>query len=882
MVTGFSAGEVCFLPEGDRFFYVRGGAPWWRRKYEGGADQDIWVKTLADGESRRITDSPRGDGYPMYSQMDKRLYFLSNRGEANVKNIWRMTVDGESPEQVTYQEEDVHFPEMSWDGHLIAYECFGHIYTYYVSSGEEKRLSIAVSEDCKTNPFAFRRFASDASEFSLSPNEKEIAFVVHGDIFVMELKEDNKSGKVAKLTHTSYIEKDISWHPEKEMLVYVSMEDGDMDIYTIEPRDEEMLYDDLRFEKRKILETDGTEIKPVFSADGEKIAYFRNKRELYVMSKDGSKNRRLCFENDVLWFDWSPDAKWIAFSRTTLGWREDIFVVPVDGSKDPVNLSNHPNDDYKPMWSADGRRIAFASRDATGNLWMKYVFLLEEDEERDREYWERTDSDTGAAQEARTVDIEFEGLEDRIHTVAKVLGRYNYVAQSPDGRRFAIYSHNLEEHDIWTVDWLGKELKRVTQNDVHPKQFFVSKDKTKIFYLTKKGTIFTVEIASGPSVSLGFNVEIGIDRNEERDQVFREAWWALKNGFYDSDFHGIDWRGMYDKYRDLALRMQTTRGFHSVISMMIGELNASHLGIRKSRTRRETTGTLGIVCDTKYRGDGIKIEDIIPDSPVSEKKVDIHEGDIITHVNDRKIGSGENYYALLRNKNDKDVMLTVVQKGRKRDVKVKLNNPRSIWDLVEKKWTESNRKYVSNRSNGKIGYLYIESMGTGNLNKFKTDLYKEMDKEALIIDIRYNGGGHIHDDILSMLGRTSYVYSVTRGEKKEYSPLIGWNKPTVVIINEYCYSDAEIFPAAFRELRLGKVVGVPTFGAVIGTKNIQLLDGSTFRIPSTGWFMVTGENLENTPVEPDIYVENIPEEDGSSTDRQLTKAIDILIEGIGE
>lgn len=879
-LTDFTAREVCFLPQGDRFYYVRGGAPWWRRRYRGGADQDIWVKSLPDGKSRRITDSPGRDGYPMYSPIDGKLYFLSNRGEDNVNNIWRTDLEGNSPEQITYEKEDIHFPEISLDGSLIVYECFGFIYTYNVLLGEKKKLDITVSEDYKQNPFVFKNYTKDASEFSLSPDEKELAFVVHGDIFVMKLKKDDKPGKVVRVTDTPYLEKHISWHPKKEMLIYSSMEDGDMDIYTIEPKNEERFYDDLLFEKRKILETHRTEIKPLFSPDGEKIAYFKNRRELWVMDKEGRGSRKLCEESDVLWIDWSPDSRWITFSRTTLGWREDIFIVPADGKMEPVNISNHPNDDYKPMWSADGRRVAFASRDAMGNLWMKYVFLLEEDEERDREYWERTETDTHTVKEEIAVRIDFENIEDRIHTVTKVLGWYNYVAQSPDGKRFAIYSNNQNSHDIWTVDWLGKELKRVTKNDVHPKQFSVSKDKKRIFYLTGEGKIFNVDIASTQSSPLSFNVELGIDRDKEREEVFNEAWWALMDGFYDSDFHGVDWKAMYYKYKDLALHMRTTRGFHSAIAMMIGELNASHLGIWKTTERRETTGILGIIYDVDYSGEGVRVKDVIPESPANQKKVNIQRGDIITHINGKKIGAGENYYALLRNKNDKDVMLTVLRRGKESQIKVMLTDPGSIWRLVRKNWIKSNKEYVKKRSDNRIGYLYIASMGEDNLRKFEEDLYKEMDKEALIIDIRYNGGGHIHDELLNILRRTAYAYSIERDGRKEYRSLLRWDKPTVVLINEYCYSDAEIFPAAFKELNLGKLVGVSTFGAVIGTNDIQLLDGSTFRVPSVGWFMLTGENLENTPVEPDIWVENSPEEDGSSSDHQLTAAIDLLMEEI--
>ncbi len=874
MITRFSAREVCFLPEGDRFYYTRGGAAWWRRRYKGAADQDIWLKILPDGASQRITDFPGRDGYPMYSPIDKKLYFLSNRN-CITNNIYRMNLDGTAPEQMTFETEDIHFPEMSRDGSVILYECSGYIYTYDVVSGEKKKVDITVSEDYKEDPVVFNTFTREAAEFALSPDEKELAFVVHGDIFVMQLKED-KSEKVVRLTDTPHIEKNISWHPETEMLVYSSMEDGDMDVYTIVPKNEKKFYDDLLFKTEKILDTDESETKPKFSPDGEMIAYFKNKEELYVMEKDGTKSKKLCPERDVLWIDWSPDSKWITFSRTTLGWREDIFVVPADGSREPINISNHPNDDYKPMWSADGRRIAFASRDAVGNLWMKYVFLLKEDEEKEKDFWEKEKADS--VEEEITVKIDFEEIEDRIHTVTKVLGWYNYVAQSPDGKQFAIYSNNQDSNDIWTVDWLGKELKRVTTNNVDPQQFTISEDRKKIYYLSGTGNVFSADIASTQSTPLSFKVEIEIDKQKEREQVYNEAWWALQDGFYDSDFHGIDWRAMYHKYKDLALHVRTTRDFHGVILMMMGELNASHLGIWKGGGERETTGALGILYDTEYRGGGIKVKDVVPDSPASKEEADIRAGDIITHVNGKEIKAGENFYAFLRNKNDKDVMLTVLRKGKKREVKVRPKTPWSIVRLVDKKWVQSNKEYVYKKSDNKLGYLYIASMGGSDLRKFEKDLYKEMDKEGLIIDIRYNGGGSIHDEILNILRRTAYMYSVERGGKKEYSSLFRWDKPTVLIINEYCYSDAEIFPAAFKELKLGKVVGVPTFGAVIGTRDIRLLDGSSFRVPGTGWFMLTGENLENTPVEPDIFVENTPEEDGSSEDHQLTKALEILLQ----
>jgi tricorn protease len=879
VLLNFEAYNSSFLPDSKTVYFERGGAAWWRRRYKGGANQDIWKKTLPDGRSERITDYPGRDAYPMYSRLDDKLYFISDRGEETASNIWRMDLDGSNPEQMTFEKEDIHYPRISDNGSLISFECLDDICTYDVATGSVARVKIIATEDYAQEPFVFQTFNSDASEFALSPTEKELVFVVHGDIFVMELK-DGMPGKTVQLTKTPYVENNVTWHPHKEMLIYASMDDGDMDICTVEPQNEKKFYDDLIFKTEKILNTEGTEYKPRFSPDGEMIAYIKNHGELHVMRKDGTQDRRLCPDNDVLWIDWSPDSKWITYSRTTLGWREDVFVAASDGNKEPVNISNHPNDDYQPMWSQDGRRIAFASRDAIGNLWMKYVFLLKEDEEKDREDWDKPASDT--IEVAANVFIDFEDIGDRIHTVTQVRGGYNRVAQSPDGKQFAIHSDNHGSDDIWTVDWLGKELKRVTKTNVNPSMFSVTRDHNKIHYLTASGHIFVADILSTQSQPVSFNVQIGIDRFAEREQVFKEAWWALQDGFYDRNFHGVDWRAMYQKYRNWAVHTRQERDFHDVIRLMMGELNSSHLGVWKPEPRGEITGVIGIIPDPAYSGAGIKVKAVLPNTPATEVKADIKAGEVITHINGEKIAAGINSYSLLRNLAGQEVMLTISQGSKTREVKLSMQSPIRIIGTVKENWVRANEEYVHAKSNRRIGYLYIESMYEPNLRQFEKDLYEEMEKEGLIIDIRYNGGGHIHDAILDILRRTAYAYSIERGGQKTFSSLFKWNKPTVVLINEYCYSNAEIFPAAFQALKLGKLVGAPTFGAVIGTVDIKLHEGTNFRVPGTGWYMLDGVNLENTPVEPDVYTENPPEADGSSDDPQLTKAIDVLLAQIKE
>jgi len=877
-VFNFRVLNASKIPNSDLVIFERGGTRWWRKRYRGSANHDIWIGNIKDNTLKRITNFKGRDAFPMYSSVTKKIYFISNDNPQNIDNLFEMGIEGNNKKQLTNFSDEIYFPSISYNGKLIAFVVMGKLYTYDISSGKTEKIQISVPEDYKTREIDYRVFTRNASEFALSPDESEIAFVVFGDIFIMELK-NGKPGKIKRITDTPEPEKDVNWNPNMEEIIFSSLKDGDWDIYSAEPMRKKKFYKDYSFKIVKILDTPVTEKKAKYSPDGKKIAFIQNRGELNVMDANGKNLKKLYPENDILWIDWSPDSKWIAFSRTELGWREDIFVVPADGSKEAVNISDHPNDDYKPMWSSDGRRISFASRTADGDLWIKYVFLRKEDEEKDIEYWEQKKD---SLKLEGPVKIDFDGIKDRIHTVAKFRGGYNYWTQSSDGMVFAIQAENLNSNDLWTVDWFGKNLKRLTKGNVKPDLFFVTNDKKSVFYLSDGGTINEVDIGSGNNTPVSFRVGVDVVKKKLREALFKQAWWILDDGFYDPNFHGTNWKEMYSKYDSLAANAREDRDFHNFVRMMLGELNASHLGIWKNEERGAITGCLGIIYDSNYKGSGVKVKKVIKNSPADEKTVGIKAGDIITAVDGRTIAEGDNFYKYLLRKNNKKVLITYLRGGKKKiEKEVKLISPWKLWGIVNKNWVDNNRKFVEKESKGKLGYIYIQSMGTSDLVKFEKDLYEIRDKEGLVLDIRYNGGGRIHDELLNILRRTVYGYSVERGEnEKEYNSLFRWDKPIVLLINEFCYSDAEIFPMGFKQLKLGKLVGTPTFGAVIGTNDRELMDGTIFREPSEGWYRLSGLSLENNPVYPDVYIENPPEYDNRSDDPQLKKAIDILMKGI--
>ncbi len=869
-VWNFVMNNLSFGPN-DTVFFERGYTPAWRRKYRGPANRDIWIMRADMSEIHKITSFNGRDAFPMYSPYDGKVYFVSNDNETNTSNLFRMNIDGTEREQITFFKEELRDPFISIDGKNIVFTVMGKIYIYNVPDNKVEPVVVHVTEDKKNaNPY-YETLSRNATEIALSPNGKEIAFVLFGDVYVMKLNDDGMPDYTKRITFTPEPEKDVDWNPKKEEIVFTSLRDGNWELYLVKPLDDTILASATEFSFKRLTNDNVTEKEPKFSPNGTLIAFKKAQGTLYVMDVDGSNERKLADFNDVQWVSWSWDSRWIAFSRTALGWKEDVYVVPVNGEGIPVNITNHPNDDYKPMWSYDGRRIGFASRDEEGNLFVKYVILRKEDADKDVEYFKTLKDSITSPPE---VKIDFEDIQDRIRIVYRFQGGYNYFSQDKWGLCFAVEAEDLGGDDIWKVDITGEGAKRLT-NGAKPEMFFFSNKGKEIFYLSGSGKIHSVSL-SGKDKTLGFEEAILIQNEDYRHAQMLELWWLLNDGFYDPNFHGVNWKKMLEKYLPYSLTLYNDHEFYTLVSYMLGELNASHLGIwGKSSGFTEKSGLLG--AEYVRVPEGFLINRVIYNSPLYLKG--IKRGDIILKINGISLDTVENIYSALRFLAGKKVKIKY-RRGRKvYGVKIE---PVPYWKvcyLLYKEWARANRMFVDSISKGKLAYVHIRSMDLASVNEFKKSLYAQRHKKGLVLDIRYNGGGSTHDIILNILRRKRYLYSVERGEnEKEYSSLFSWDKPTVLIINSLCYSDAEIFPAGFRALGLGKIVGTPTFGAVIGKNNVKLFDGrTTFSVPVEGWFRLNGKNLELGPVEPDIYVDNPPFYDNISGDPQLRKAVEILL-----
>ena len=887
-------------PDGRYVVYTRGSTRWWRKRYRGSDNAEIWLYDTKTEAYQRFTTHEGNDMWPMWSADGKSIYYVSDEG-GEICNIWVTDLQGKERKQVTYHKEHVRFANISRHGRVIAYELGAEIWYIILNGSKPSRINIIAPSDYKFNTVEKKTFSSDASEMEISPDEKEIAFVVRGEIFVMKNKE--KAPKAHQITDNSARDFDIIWAPEGDTLVFASDRNGNYDLFMAVSDDpkEKRLSRTLKYKLIRLTDSKENETSPRFSPDGEKISFIRGKGDLCIMDRDG-KNVKCIIEG---WskpnYRWSPDSKWIAFSRDDNEFNQDVFIVQADGGE-PINITLHPDDDTAPVWSKDGRKLGFVSQRMgdTSDIW--WVFLQkkdhqktkeeleEEEEKKEEEKKEKKDEEKEDKEKKKEekveVKIDFKDIHKRLRRLTSLPGEEHNLTISPDGKTFLFVANVEGKNDLWSVRWDGEELKRLTSGGQNPQAVQWSKDGKNIYYMSK-GKFKKMSFEGKDAKSLDFKARMTIDHRAEQLQKFDEAWRILNENFYDANFHGADWNKVGKKYREWAAATVTIDDFNDVVRMMLGELNASHLGIYgPDQGAGVSTGMLGLRFDDSYTGTGLKIKQILPDGPCDKVGVEVKLGDILVAVDDQEIGDKTNIHELLNDMVDEKVELTLQSPLTGKPTWTTIVTPISYGQFMAKeydRWVNVKRETVRKVTDNKVGYLQIQAMGVPSLERFEMELYSVAhDKDALIIDVRNNGGGWTTDYLLAILSPKPHAITVPRDGGKGYPedrrPLYAWIKPIVVMCNQHSYSNAEIFSHAIKTLGRGKVVGVPTAGAVISTGRTQLIDGAWFRIPFRGWYVVgSGVNMELNGCVPDYIIWDQPGDVAKSIDRQLDKAVEVIL-----
>ncbi|MBU0639771.1 MAG: hypothetical protein KKB50_12965 [Planctomycetes bacterium] len=480
-----------------------------------------------------------------------------------------------------------------------------------------------------------------------------------------------------------------------------------------------------------------------------------------------------------------------------------------------------------------------------------------------------------------------------------------------DGRRLAFTSNHDGGNKLYTISWNGQDQKRILASEVGALRWDLTGGK--LFYL--KGGVPNSCTAEGSDAKAhAYQAKLVIDLPAEAAQKFDDAARALGRGFYHPTMKGLDWPALTAQYRALALETRTVNEFNEVFNMLLGELNASHLGIhggapRDSRTS-EDVGYLGCEFDADHPGPGLKVTAVTPQSPADRKESKLVPGDTIVTVNRQPVGPDSPLDQALIDTVGEQIVIAYIPAPQRappsslpaepaedaadptsdgaaqqtRELVIRPTSSGAFSNLVYDEWVADNRRYTEQKTAGRVGYCHVRSMGTPSFDVFERDLYAAAHgKDGLIIDVRNNGGGWTADWMLAVLSVRRHACTIPRGGTRGYPQdrliFYSWTKPATMMCNQYSYSNAEIISHAFKNLGRGPLVGMTTFGAVISTGAYRLIDGAYVRMPFRGWYTLPdGVDMENHGAVPDILVPLTPQDEVAGRRPQLDAAIEATLE----
>ncbi len=897
-LTTTEAREGVFSPDGSRIACVRGPGLWYRKGYRGSSNDDLWVCNADGTNHRQLTSFNGQDSAPMWSADGQWLYYVSEvfGTPANVVRIPAHPPVPSSPyqpRQITFHKEDsVRKARISANGAWIVYECGPDLWVVSTQEGSRPRkLAIEVHTDDKSNTERMETFTnSGVTEFAVSADDKHIVFVVHGELFRARVAGNSRP---VRMTTTGAANHGAAWSPDMSRIIFISDKDGQENLYLLQADDPEhpRLIEAHRFKTTKL--TDGKEppLGVSFAPDGKRVAFVRGGK-LWTMNPDGTDLKVIVNEVRVIDYEWSPDSKWFVFARLDGSFASELYVVPSTGptADNPVrNVTRYATSNLGVTWSADGKKLAFLSnrRGSSGTL---HVMSLQ------KPAAPGTPEKPAPLFGTPPVEIDWEDLHLRVQAIGSA--PVEEAAISTDGTRIAFRAAN----DLWLTSTDGNQLTRLTSGSTKPTQITWSKKNSGVYFRDGNNAVRLVRssVFGGDVATIPLQVKMNIRAEEEFAEMFEQSWRYLSAFFYDRSFHGADWDAIRVKYRPLVKHVVMKEDLYALLYLMMGELNASHLGVAGSTSSpEEPTAHLGLLFDPTYRGKGLKIAEVLKRGPADRRGLNLKPGEFVLSIDGVLIDGSVDVSKLLNGKVNELIALQVAStsdappksrrlieiQGASKSKEGSSGRP-GIPELTYDRWVANNTRRVAELSKGKLGYIHIPEMTEKGLDSFVRTLYSDhFDKDAIVLDVRFNGGGNTHDQVLNYLGGREHTWFRHRdgGEGLVIrSADRKWTKPLVLLINNRSYSDAEIFPHAFRTLGLGKLVGQATGGNVIGTVSVRLIDGSTFRLPRTGVYTIKGVNMDKEGVLPDVSVENNPEQLARGQDTQLDRAVEVLLADMAE
>ncbi len=910
-------GLATYSPDGTKIAYNRIFREFrtWKR-YRGGLANDVWIYDLVKNKSEKITNSPAMDDFPMWYK--DRIFFLSDRGAHKRFNLYRYDLKTKKITQIThFTDFDIKWPSLGKN--QIVFENGGDLYVFNCKNEKYHKINVEIPTDYIYKRDKLVNAKDFITNFALSPSGKRALFSARGEIFSVPVKE----GVTYNLTRTSEInEQKAEYSPDGKWIAFISDKSGEDEIYLMSTKD-----------KNKVVQVTNDKksfkLRLLWSPDSTKIAFSDKSTTLYyvdINSKIITKIDKSGY-GDIAFFSWSPDSNWLAYEKTEKNRLSSVFLYSLKNKK-IYRVTSYLTNDGSPIFSPDGKYLYFASlRDFnatldsfdmnfTYNNMTKICFVtLSKDakspllptndevkvkEEKNKK--NETDKKKEVKKEEKKgIKVDIDGIEKRIGELPIPASNYILAFATKDKVYFVEYpTFRLTGPPVgkFALKVFSLKTKKVSTILENAKGFSISNDKKKILF--KLGKNYYVSPLGGkitPKKPLDLSgLKVFINLPQEWAEMLNQVYRMERDYFYAPNMNGVNWKGVYEKYKALLPYVAHRYDLNYIIGEMISELNCSHSyvgGGDYPKIKHVNVGLLGADIVLDKNSGYYKISHILKDeqwdldnlSPLRQPGVKAKEGDYIIAIDGVDLKAPSNPYKLLRNKAGKVVELTLNDKPQKEGSwKIYIKAMRSEEKLRYYDWVEWNREYVEKKSHGQIGYIHIPDMEGDGLNQFVKNFYGQINKKALIIDDRFNGGGFVDQMIVEKLRRILGGMDAARYFGESTYPERVFIGPMVCLANHFSASDGDIFPYFFKHYKLGPVIGTRTWGGVIGIRGYRrLIDNGYITTPEFAQYNLKSQwVIENHGVDPDIPVEITPEKYAKGIDEQLDTAINYLLKKIKE
>lgn len=925
-VLGTPAEMVCFDKSGKTFLYQdrKGFEDEWRKHHTSSITRDVWLYDSENGKHTNLTAHAGEDRNPVFAPDGQTVYFLSER-DGSTFNVYSFPISSpQSLKTVThFKTHPVRFLSMGSNG-TLCYTYDGEIYTQKQGDKPQKVKIDIIRDD--QNTIADLNFSNGATSATVSPDGKQVAFIVRGEVFVTSA--DYNTTK--QITHTPAREAGLTFSPDNRTLAYASERNGNWELYMakIARKEEANFPNATAIEEEVLLPSDKTErTYPQFSPDGKELAFIEDRNRLMVINLETKKVRQVT--DGSTWFStgggfdysWSPDGKW--FTLEFIGNRHDpysdIGMVSAQGGK-IINLTNSGYTSGSPRWVLDGNAILFiterygmrahASWGSLNDVMLVFMNqdaydkfrLSKEDYELQKELEKEQKNTTEAKkndkkkgdnkekseekkeEKVKDIVVELNNIEDRIVRLTPNSSDLGSAIITKDGETLYYLSAFEGGYDLWKMNLRKKDTKLLHKMDAGWANMEMDKDGKNLFLLGSN-TMQKMGTDSESLKPISYQAHVKMDLAAERDYMFNHVYKQEQKRFYNLNMHGIDWDAMTKAYRKFLPHIDNNYDFAELLSEYLGELNVSHTGGRfRPQLKGDATATLGLLYDWNHNGKGLLISEVVEKGPFDHARSKVKAGNIIEKIDGQEITPESDYSVLLNGKARKKTLVTLYNpqtKERWEEVVVPVSNG-VMSDLLYARWVKQRAADVDKWSNGRLGYVHIESMGDDSFRSVYSDILgKYNNREGIVIDTRFNGGGRLHEDIEILFSGKKYFTQVVRGREACDMPSRRWNKPSIMVQCEANYSNAHGTPWVYSHQKIGKLVGMPVPGTMTSVSWETLQDPTlVFGIPVIGYRLPDGSYLENSQLEPDIKVANSPETVVKGEDTQLKAAVDELLKEI--